>query len=749
LKTPPIYSLLFLCIISDTLNADTQIELDEIVVTSQRREELLQDVPITINSFNNEFIQTIGAQSLADIDKFSPGLEVIDSSKTNPKFKIRGIGTLDFGIGVDPAVSVYQDDVYIGAMGGALLQFSDIERVEVLKGPQGTLFGRNSAAGAIHIISHKPVNQLSASLRTRIGNHDKTLVEGMVNTPLIDNVLLLRVNGLYNQRDGFINNTEGGEDFSDEGYQAGRASLLWHVNQNTQLQYSFEVNHINQQAPVAIGLNSTLSPSGGKVTGAVANDVIGSKEKRFLHAHNLNIQHDFSWAKMTWISSYRQFDVSAREDEDGIAERYAYLDSENSKGYQQFSQELRFNGSGTHLDWVGGLYYSYEKGTQELKLTTFTNTWNALAQKSLPAAPIANAPFPDNILWQESMKNRLTAHSLAAFADITWAMTEQLELTLGVRHTRDYKTFGWRNESNTTGLSTDLLYPVSAYPAAYKNKWINADNNWHDTSPRAVLTYHWTEQLMSFFSYSQGYKAGGFNSQQTLSSFDPETVESFEGGVKSSWFNQQLQGNISIFHYNYEDKQDISFEKNGGGVGQYVTRTGNAEANGGEVELRWLAMESLKLGVNYSYLDAKWTKRQLQSINFNTAKTETMDISGESLLSPKHHLIATLDYHYGMNAYGDLAFHADHSFASKRQFNRADADYYYDYHNRDSAQHFTNLRLSWQHSNKQLQLALWVENIADNHYSEVVVPVTASTLGTAYVDVYKPRLWGMEMILNF
>jgi len=734
-------ALCSLLLISTSLEAEPITQLADIVVTSQRREELLQQVPITINSFDSHFLSTIGAQSLADIDNFSPALEVDNDSTTQPRFKIRGIGATDFGIGTDPAVSIYQDNIYIGRSGNALLQFSDIERVEVLKGPQGALFGGNSAAGVVHIVTKKPTNELSGSLRTRFGNYDKRLVEAVFNTPLIDKQLLLRVNAIYNQRDGFVDNAEGGGDFSDEDYQATRANLLWHITEATQLNYRFEFNHVDQQGPAAIGLNTTLSPSQGQLSGPIANDVVGSQEKRYFFAHSLNLQHNFSFATMKLISSYRQFNTHNREDEDGIGKIHAYLDSDNIESNQQFSQEIRFNGDSEHFDWVGGLMYAYEKGDQETRVTTYTNSINAL--------PLPYPPLPNHLFWHESMKNELSAHSFSVFADIGWLMTEQLKLTFGIRHTQDKKSFRWKNVSNNIlPASADLFFPATQYPTAQKNQWLDQQKSWHDTSSRAVLSYQWNEQLLSFFSYSQGYKAGGFNSQQFLSSFEPETVDNFEGGIKSSWFNKKLLFNASIFHYLYNNKQDISFEQQGG-LGQFVTRTGNAKAHGGELELRWLPLEGLQLGINYGYLDTSWTKRIVNAVNYTTSTSQLVDLAGQPLTTPKHHASATLDYQLGLKEYGSLAFHINHSYTSKRQFTQADADYYFNYQNRDSAHHYTNLRMSWHDRSKQWQIAVWGENVFDNTYSSHVIPVSAVALGTPYVRPDKPALWGVEMIVNF
>lgn len=291
-------------------------------------------------------------------------------------------------------------------------------------------------------MTKQPTNELTGSLRTRFGIYDKRLVEAVFNTPLIENQLLLRVNGIYNQRDGFVDNADGGKDFSDEDYQASRANLLWHISENTQLNYVFEFNHVDQQGPTAIGLHPTLSPSPGNLSGPISNDVISSQEKRYFFAHSLNFEHQFSFATMRSISSYRQFDTHNKEDEDGIGKKHVYLDSDNIEGNQQFSQEIRFNGITEHFDWLTGFMYSYEKGEQETKISTYSNALNALLLGSLPNAPFPpNTPLSDNLIWNESMKNKLFAQSFSAFADINWIITEQLKLTYGIRYTHDKKSF--------------------------------------------------------------------------------------------------------------------------------------------------------------------------------------------------------------------------------------------------------------------------------------------------------------------
>jgi iron complex outermembrane receptor protein len=236
--------------------------LEEVVVTAQKRSQSLQDVPIALSAFNATFLETTGVQNLGGLQQFTPGLDIESLSVTQPTYKIRGIGSGGLSIGTDPAVGIYTDGIYVGRSASSNVEFSDIERVEVLKGPQGTLFGRNAAAGAIQIITKKPVQETEGSVRVRAGNYDKMLGEAVYNTPLIEDELAARFNVIASSRDGYIDNALSGNDLGDESYYAGRASFLWTPQSATSARLSFDYNRLDQDPPFAIGLNPNFSPTG-------------------------------------------------------------------------------------------------------------------------------------------------------------------------------------------------------------------------------------------------------------------------------------------------------------------------------------------------------------------------------------------------------------------------------------------------------------------------------------------------------
>ena len=227
--------------------------IEEITVTAQLRTQSMQDVPITMQVVDRALIADVAAEDLGDLNGFVPGLVVSGDSPTQPRYQIRGIQTGDFGVGTDPAVGVYVDGIYAARTGASLLAFNDIERIEILKGPQGTLFGRNSAAGAIAIVTTQPKDEFDALMRVRFGEFGKQYYEGMVNTPIGDS-LALRINGIYNKSDGWLQDSATGEDLMPEENWAGRAALRWEPSDKTSATLSWDHDNLDQLARPAIGL---------------------------------------------------------------------------------------------------------------------------------------------------------------------------------------------------------------------------------------------------------------------------------------------------------------------------------------------------------------------------------------------------------------------------------------------------------------------------------------------------------------
>ncbi|MES1263887.1 MAG: TonB-dependent receptor plug domain-containing protein, partial [Peristeroidobacter soli] len=275
------------------------------------------------------------------------------------RYQIRGIQTGDFGVGTDPAVGVYVDGIYAARSGASMTAFNDIERIEVLKGPQGTLFGRNSAAGAIAIITHQPTNEFDAMARVRFGEFNKQYFEGMLNAPLGDK-LALRVNGVFNKSDGWMQDAATGKDLAPEENWAGKVALKWNLSENTNATLSWDHDNLDQLARPAIGVVGNTAPFNYPSDPAtyadprkapIYNDVVGNEESRKLDQVNLFVDHSFGDLDFRSSTSYRKFETVNLEDEDGTNQISVYFDTGNFEENKSIYQEFKLSGQNERIDW--------------------------------------------------------------------------------------------------------------------------------------------------------------------------------------------------------------------------------------------------------------------------------------------------------------------------------------------------------------------------------------------------------------
>jgi iron complex outermembrane receptor protein len=741
--------------------------LEEVLVTAQKRAESSQDVPISMQAFSSDFLQTTGVKDFSDLEQYTPGLTVNADQVTQPSFVIRNIGTGAFGIGTDPAVGIYIDGVYSGRSGSALMQFSDIERVEILKGPQGTLFGRNSAAGAIQVVTKRPSEDFAAMVRLRGGNYNKQLGEFMINAPVADTGLAFRLNGLANKRDGYVDNANG-DDLGNQKDQSFRFSAAWDVSDNTEIRYTYDYNNVDQDANTKININSntgTINKPGvlGSNTQidqnkannpwdiAVDHDVVENRESRNIAGHNFQLSHDFDFATLRYIASYREFESQNKGDYDGAGDITSYVDTENVEDNAQFYTELNFNGQFDDIIWTVGSSYYKEDGEQDSFVNTYTDT--ALILFNQLEDYDATGFIPRGIYWTENIHNKVKSESAALYGDATWQATEKFSITGGIRGTWDRKEFSWANQCNNvvgnyiddteTICSTDIAYlEGDAVLKGYKGKAYEDDDSWTNISPRLVLNYQLLDSAIVYASATQGYKAGGFNSLQMGSGYDPEFVDSFELGLKSQWFDNSLRYNTSVFHYLYKDKQDTTLINPSNGAAYYSTDTGDAEGTGIDTELVWAATADLRFSLVHSYIHSVWTDRE--------NPTTGAEMDGEYLDGAKHQANIAVDYDILLGDSGRIALHLDHAYESAAKTNSASSAELQgvDYDSLGDDRNYTNARVAWISPEEAFEVALWGENIFGNEY------VTGYAQFISYfpsdtVTLDKPAYYGAEVIYKY
>ncbi|MDX2275305.1 MAG: TonB-dependent receptor [Hyphomonadaceae bacterium] len=780
-------------VVSLAAPAFAQDSTDEIVITAQRREQNVQDVPITLQVVTADTIQSLAADDIGDLSAFVPGLSVSNSSPTQARYSIRGVSTSDFGVGTDPAVGVYVDGVYAARSGAGLLAFSDVARIEVLKGPQGTLFGRNSAAGAVSITTNQPSDEFEARLSLRAGEYDKRRAEAMINVPLTD-ALALRVNALVNQRDGWLTDGATGTDYDREDNWAFRGALRWDASADTSATLAYTHDNVDQDARPAIGIVDRTLPSFpfpddpatyvSPFDDVIYNDAIDNHETRSLDEATLTITHDFGGVDFTSITSGRYFETENREDEDGTNRIELYFDTNNVEKNRSWYQEVRFAGQSERFDWIAGVSYYDEHARQRSDTVTTTDGLNTLAANvfGLPAVAVAQSLLDAAIvdsslfghLWGEDMINEGEYSAAAVFGDVIWHATDRLNITVGARYTHDEKTFQWFNASRSAPeldavladpavasnigfflplFQADYIFDLAPYTAAgiscdggvivQEGVVCELSDSWNDVSPRFVADYRLSDDVMAFFSFAQGYKAGGFNSVQPGSRFENEDVDNYELGIKSD-FDNGVRFNASVFHYTYTGKQSIELTDTGA-VQQYITTTSDDEAWGADVQVDWAPSAAFNVFANIQYIDATYA-------DFIT--TTGVDLSGQATGEPYWSLAGGVNYSRDLpDNRGTIDVSVVHSYRGESRCNESTsangsciANAVFD---PGEAQNRTDFRGYWTSPSSRYELGVYVNNMFNERYVTGVNNITAGTFGTPFVSVNEPLMWGVDFTLTY
>jgi iron complex outermembrane receptor protein len=610
--------------------------LEEVIVTAQKREQSLQDVPISVLAFSRQAIDNLSAQDISDLGAFTPNVD-IGRGVNQPSYSIRGIGTSDFGVGADPAVGVYVDGVYIGRSGGSKTAFNDIERVEILNGPQGTLFGRNAAAGAIQYVTKKPVENTEGWVKATVGDYDRTQLEGVYNMALSD-TLFWRTGVLWNERDGYIDNKSGGDDLNKEDNWSITTTLRWVPTDRLDLLWRMEYDDVDQDPRAAS--SAVYGPrDNGPAFMKVETDH-DFKETRDLFGTSLHLTFEMEEGTFTSISSYREYNTENPEEKDGSAELLYDFTDYNSENNDQWSQEFRFDGDyGDNIRWVVGANYNKENAKQTSGIDLSTEAVDKLITEREVGIPydsvepgfgydiaflVIDLPRIYNNGQEALAAGRYTEtidvsgeyESWAAFADMTWTIIDDVDLTLGIRYTEDKKDFGRNVKYNDFGLSLafdetriDDNGELVPYPEG-RQGWYWQDESWDDTTGRAVVDWRVTDDVLLYASYAQGYKAGGFNSVSENNDdppFDPEEIDTYEIGIKSTWFDNTLRFNGAYYDYTYDNLQELDFVEGacqGTDFGSNQFLTSDIEGTGYEISLNWLATTDLELWANAGQIDA-------------------------------------------------------------------------------------------------------------------------------------------------
>ena len=598
--------------------------IEEIVVTARKRAEGLQDAPISITAMTGEALELRQINSSDKLAQVTPNLTFDANAPTSghsgaAQIYIRGIGQQDFLGVVDPGVGVYVDGVYYARTIATVFDFLDVERIEVLRGPQGTLFGRNTIGGAITIHSRKPVEELEAEAGVKVGSD--SLVETRLNLsgPLADN-LLGRITLGSKNRDGYVKRLQDGVDLGDDDMITGRGMLLWTPADNLEVFLSADyLDKDENGAPLVFGginnaqvapqfaaiLSGCLPPTPARLNdradpacpndqfaaGPYANNGTAPTTSEITQwGLNSTIEWDVS-DSLTFksITAYREMEDRALRDSDNtpLLVFHSVLEDEQ----EQFSQELQLLGNSLdqRLQWILGAYYFKENIANHQPVFLGANP--VLFRGG--AGPVVTQSFQVDF----DAENK----AIAAFAQATYDLTEQLSLTAGLRYTDEEKSI----LPNQRVLSSLLFFPPGHYFVPNVEKTVKFD----DLTPMVNLSYQWTNDLMAYATYSEGFKSGGlngrnilFNADAEVTPFDPEQAQTFELGVKSNWLDNRLTLNGAYFNTKYDDIH-LTVRL---GIAPTVFNGGQATIQGFELEGTFVPDESWLITAGVGHLSSKY-----------------------------------------------------------------------------------------------------------------------------------------------
>ena len=571
-----------------------ELGLEEIVVTAQRRAERLQDVPVAVTAFSADALAKLQATGIQDIALRSPSLQFgnfpdLKLSRT----VLRGISSDSGSAGQDPAVAVYLDDVFLGGGVGANIDYYDLERIEVLRGPQGTLFGRNAIGGVINIISRAPTPDPEGYISAEYGNYGARRVVAAASGPLAGPALTARLALVYGDRDGFVRNDFLGVRGDDQKSWGGRLRLRFEPSDSADLTLSadyrrtdghpknFETLVYDPGSVLLQVLTATGTPlNGDPFDRRVYSDLIPS-ESLTAYSVSLNGNVRLGAVELVSVTAFREHRYDNIGDTEMSPLRWLY-DGDPERVWR-LSQELRLGSTSSgSLQWLAGVYL-YRQSTRN---ASFVRLGEDLTGLLLGTETIVDTGSEASLdLW-----------SAAAFASTTWQVTEPLSVTVGARYTRERKRLVYNQSDPFALLGGDVAD-------------LRRRETWGALTPSFSARYAWTPRVMTYATVSRGFKSGGYNDALGSAdgiSYDPEYLWNYEIGLKSDLWDRRLRLNLAAFHMGWRDIQIVQDDPSTAIYDPRTANAGRAHSRGFEAEAVLVPIDGLQLESNLSLLDAKY-----------------------------------------------------------------------------------------------------------------------------------------------
>jgi iron complex outermembrane receptor protein len=598
----------------------SSLALEEVIVTARKREESIQDVPISVTSIGKE-LKEASLRRLDDIQSFTPNVYIRTTAGIpgGAAISIRGVSYQETDKTLDPSIGVIMDGMYLGTSSGALLNNFDTQRIEVLRGPQGTLHGKNTTGGVVNVVRGDVTMEWGGTASVTLGDDGREDFKGVLNVPLIEDQLGVKLFANQIKSDGWVKNTTINEDvFGDDKKTYGFATL-WRPTDNFDFKFHYEHNddetdtgaNVNASIP---GLGQDLDCNLQGVAYPVSCDAQDRGDEDHTTANDRNhndseydtfigtINWEFDNFLVTSITGYREMDENYRFEFDGGVHEFLSFDYVNK--WDQFSQELRVTSDFSDtFELVAGVFYWDVDYEQEWNVYELLGAVAGLP----PSAVSANEQSQDST-------------SYAAFAQGDWHITDQWTLTAGARYTYEEKDF--------TGGDGAVYFLPSPRPDVPSRDF---DDDWDEVTGKLGFTYEHNDDLMLFGSWSEGFKSGGFFGRQANfdinPTYEPEYVTNWEFGMKSTWMDGRLIVNPTVFYNDYEDKQeDVLIFIDVTNVATVIRNASTLEIWGAELEVQFQVTEAWNVRASYGYLDASYDD-YIADLNGDGIETDNSDIT--------------------------------------------------------------------------------------------------------------------------
>ncbi|HEY4545260.1 MAG TPA: TonB-dependent receptor [Pedomonas sp.] len=709
--------------------------IEDIVVTAQKREENLQDIPISIAVLGGADLERKGIANLTDfIGGAVPALRIMPNIGRTSSLNItmRGIGGGDpTQISRDPANGIYIDGVYLGRVQGLGMEMFDIERIEVLRGPQGTLFGRNAVGGAISIVSRRPTGELGLDLTAGVRNLDGFNVKGHLNLPEFAGIRV-KLDGVWSKRDGWVRNSLAGQsDWGDYERHGVRATALWTPADTLEVRYSFEKSRDKSVS----GYSQILRLLEGAPPLAPIFDVEPERVRQGragvplkpgigdVQGHSLQVTWELSDAlTLKSISAYRELEQSQSDNAAGNTVAFRPFGvfgrvSIANVDQDQFSQEVQLIGSLDRLTYVLGAFY-FDEDASDYAHTPYTNQFNADGTGYIVLPEPVGGPFPDRASTSH-------AKSTAFFGQATYTppvLDDRLHLTGGLRWTHDRKH----------GRLTALRGAPTPFRYEFSSKRVD---------PSATVAFDWREGVNTYLRWATAYRAGGANSRSaTYGAFGEEEVDTWEIGIKSDLLDRHLRLNAAAYHTRYKNRQ-VGFPNPGNPSNTETINVPDAEIIKG-VEIDVTAVLSPDLTVTLGYALTDWN-----------ASTDRNPFTGQvqpSVLnySPRHAATAALDYEFPPFSFGALSAHVNATYSSSFYTQGSDNPKTGEYLMLNGR--LTLGALALGAGGPDVSVSLWAKNITNAQWETYQFALRGPGVTNAVLAHFnEPRTYGIEARVKF